>query len=64
VAEDQNGNTYFIDAKHGNRAGLTRNQRAAYDLIREEGGYPVGVKAREAGLPYEIGPTPILIDPW
>ncbi|WP_219814559.1 nuclease-related domain-containing protein, partial [Rathayibacter rathayi] len=51
LARTPSGELYFIEAKNGLRAKLTKNQSIAYPLI-EQGGVaiPVGLRAEEAGL--------------
>jgi hypothetical protein len=59
--EAANGNRFFLEVKNGPFASLTRNQRAAYPLIRTEGGVSRAIGNRF--LPYGdvVPPTPVYI---
>ncbi|WP_181075079.1 nuclease-related domain-containing protein, partial [Rathayibacter iranicus] len=67
LARTPSGELYFIEAKNGLFAKLTKNQEIAFDLIRDgKGAIPRGRKAKIAGLEpgEELGPMHIREDYW
>ncbi|KZX19699.1 hypothetical protein EV639_1182 [Rathayibacter tanaceti] len=67
LAMTPSGELYFIEAKNGRHAKLTKNQEFAYPLIRAGGSaIPAGRKAEGAGL--ELGKPldamVVRVDPW
>lgn len=63
-----NGSRAFIEVKTGAMAGLTKNQKIAFPVIRGGGGVPFGNHAHRAGLPVgeELKSIPVWVVhmPW
>jgi hypothetical protein len=63
-----NGSKAFIEVKTGAMAGLTKNQKVAFPVIRGGGGVPFGDRAAKAMLEVgeEMGPMPVWVVhmPW
>ncbi|PPF62151.1 type IV secretion protein Rhs [Rathayibacter tritici] len=67
LAMTPSGELYFIEAKNGRHAKLTKNQEFAYPLIEAGGSaIPVGRKAEGSGLELgkPLGAMTVRVDPW
>jgi RHS repeat-associated protein len=66
VVRKPDGSLLFIEAKNGQHAGLTRNQKTAFPAIESEGCTPMGQNAANAGLKpgVHIPATPVQVDRW